>query len=72
MRVIMETLGHSQVSLTLNTYPARSAGTPGGRSGQDGRNLDIRELEPRGQLVAAAGGHSSGRLTADDPLTVIP
>jgi hypothetical protein len=29
-------------------------------------------LEPRGQLVAATGGHSSGNLTADDGPTDIP
>jgi len=32
----------------------------------------FRELEPRDQLVAAAGGHSSGSLTADDGPTDIP
>jgi hypothetical protein len=35
-------------------------------------SLDF-ELEPRGQLVAAAGGHSSGSLTADDgPTDIVP
>src|SRR4029450_5837294 len=32
----------------------------------------FRQLEPRGQLVAATGGHSSSRLTADDGPTDIP
>lgn len=32
----------------------------------------FRELEPRGQLAAATGGHSSGSLTADDGPTDIP
>lgn len=32
----------------------------------------FRELEPRGQLVAATGDHSSGSLTADDGPTDIP
>ena len=32
----------------------------------------FRQLEPGGQLVAATGGHSSSRLTADDGPTDIP
>jgi hypothetical protein len=32
----------------------------------------FRELEPRGQLVAAIGGHSGSRLTPDDGPTDIP
>src|SRR5262245_25629779 len=36
------------------------------------REPRFRELEPRGQLVAATGGHSSGSLTTDDGQTDIP
>jgi hypothetical protein len=33
---------------------------------------DFHELEPRGQLAAAVGGDSSGRLTVDDDPADIP
>ena len=33
-RTIMETLGHSQISLTLNTYSARAARAPSGGGGK--------------------------------------
>jgi hypothetical protein len=33
---------------------------------------EFRQLEPRGQLVAATGGHSSGSLTTDDGPTDMP
>jgi hypothetical protein len=36
------------------------------------RDPKFRELGPRGQLVAATGGHLSGSLTADDGPTDIP
>ena len=38
-RVVMETLGHSQVSLTLNTDSPRAAGAATRRRGPDGRGL---------------------------------
>jgi hypothetical protein len=38
----------------------------------DALDPNVRQLEPRCRLVAAIGGHSSGRLTPGDGQTEIP
>ncbi len=68
--------------LLIKTHPRRPPGgqsidaqdCPVERSTHAFRNVDpnVRQLEPRCRLVAAIGGHSSGRLTPGDGQTEIP